>query len=374
MRYLSLFFLAACAYGACPTNYNYRYPITIAHTSIDGTGTLSNFTIRFAGTYSYLANAASGGRVQTGHDICFTNSGGTQLKHVLRSRNTTTGAVEGRVKVDSINADTSDTVIYLYVGNSGQASTEEDATAVYDTSHVVVLEMGDGTTLSAADSSANGLDFTNTGATAVAGPASGLGAAQFTAAEQDYMQRASNAAFDVSAWTVEGWFYVSGTSAFTAAFANRYPGNGTAGQWMFARAVAATNPMYLDIPWVAGAVVTGSTNLSNSTWYHVAITKSSNTYTVYLNGASDGSATNASAPVNSGPMTLGAFPRTDLGAASWHYLTGRISNYRFSNAARTQPYIKATRDSFLDPSTFYSIGTEEFVGTGTQKRRPVIFQ
>lgn len=373
MRFILPFFLVASAWAACPTGYSYRYPITIAHTSIDGTGTLSNFTIRFAGTYSYLADAGSGGRVLTGHDVCFTNAGGTQLPHVLRSRNATTGATEGRIKVDSINADTSDTVIYLYLGNSGQASSEENAAALYDSSHVVVLEMGDGTTLSTADSSANALDFTNSGTTAVAGPASGLGAAQFTAAESDYMQRASNAAFDVSAWTVEGWFYMTVDSVYTAPFANRYPGNSTAGQWFVARADTNNTPLYADIPWVAGAVVTGGTNLADSTWYHVALTKSGNTYTIYLNGASDGSASNASAPTNSGPMTLGALLRSDSPANS-NYLTGRISNFRFSNAARTQPYIKATRDSFLDPSTFYSVGTEEFVGTVTPKRRPVIFQ
>lgn len=374
MRVLVLLFLSFPIWAACPTGYTYRYPITIAHTSIDGSGTLSNFTIRFAGTYSVLADSPAG-RVLTGNDICFTNSAGTQLPHVLRSRNTSTGATEGRLKVDTINADTSDTVIYLYLGNAGQASSEENAAALYDSSHVVVLEMGDGTTLSTADSSVNGLDFTNSGASAVAGPASGLGAAQFTAAESDYMQRASNAAFDVSTWTVEGWFYMSGTSSYTAAFANRYPGNSSAGQWFFARSVTNNTPMYADIPWVVGGVVTGGTNLADSTWYHVALTKSGSNYTIYLNGASDGTGTNGSAPTLSGPMTLGALLRSDATPFA-NYLTGRISNFRFSNVARAQNYIKATRDSFLNPSTFYSVGTEEVVGTPTttQKRRPLVFQ
>lgn len=362
---------AAPLRGACPTGYGYRYPITIPHTGIDGTGTLSNFTIRFAGTYTALADSPTG-RVVTGYDICFTNSGGTQLPHVLRSRNTSTGATEGRVKVDSINADTSDTVIYLYVGNAAQGSSEENATALYDSSHVVVLEMGDGTTLSTADSSANGFNFTNSGAVAAAGPATGLGSAQFVATDPDYMQKSSETAFDVSSWTVEAWVYFNGTSAYTSAIANRYPGNSSAGQWFAYKSVTIPDKMTFDIPWVAGSVVTGGTNLSNSTWYHLAWTKSGTTYTVYLNGASDGSAVNASSPTNSGPMTLGALLRSDAPSFS-NYLYGRISNFRFSNAARSQPYLKATRDSFLDPSTFYSVGSEEpLTAPWIPRRAPIL--
>jgi hypothetical protein len=91
--------------------------------------------------------------------------------------------------------------------------------------------------------------------------------------------------------------------------------------------VASTGLVNVDIPWVAGGVVTGATALALGRWYLVGFTRTgasgSWTYQVWLNGRLDASATTGSNP-NTGAQafTLGHLSSTN----NAYNLNGRIES------------------------------------------------
>ena len=106
-------------------------------------------------------------------------------------------------------------------------------------------------------------------------------------------------AFGTSDYTVEGWVYLSAL--------------GTERALLDTRAATTDTGLYLSIsatnfPTLFGnnaAIVTGSSALSATTWYHLAAVKSSGTVTLYLNGTSIGSAANAYSVTCPGSVVIG---------------------------------------------------------------------
>ncbi len=156
--------------------YSYRRTVTIFHSQVPNTDQ-TDFPMLFSGTYSYLATTANGGGVtsSSGYDIIFTSdSAGTNvLPYERESYNGTTGAVIFWVQVPTVSH-TSDTVIYLFYGDSSVTTDQSNKTGTWDSNFKGVWHMGNGTTLSAADSTANGNNGTVGGSpTAITGQIGG---------------------------------------------------------------------------------------------------------------------------------------------------------------------------------------------------------
>src|SRR5206468_3593643 len=117
-----------------------------------------NFPLVFMGTYSYLATTGNGGGVTnaSGYDIVFTTntSGSTILNHEIETYNGTTGAVNMWVQIPTLSH-TTDTVFYVCYGNSAVTTSQEHATAVWDSNYKGVWHLPNGTTLTANDSTSN---------------------------------------------------------------------------------------------------------------------------------------------------------------------------------------------------------------------------
>jgi hypothetical protein len=108
----------------------------------------------------------------------------------------------------------------------------------------------------------------------------------------DYLTAANNAAFAVGtgSFTVEAWVYPTAFSAYRAVFDTRTSlsnggmdlglANSSAGVWGLYKGSGTT-------------VVQSSTNLTLNIWQHIAAVRSGSTVTLYLNGVSVGSATDA---------------------------------------------------------------------------------
>jgi hypothetical protein len=78
--------------------------------------------------------------------------------------------------------------------------------------------------------------------------------------------------------------------------------------------------------------ITGTTTLSTGQWYYVAIVKSGSTFTLYVNGASEGTSTTTAYPNASNLVALGF---NNFGSASGDYLNGYIDDFRITRFART---------------------------------------
>lgn len=130
---------------------------------------------------------------------------------------------------------------------------------------------------------------------------------------------ANSASYNVTNYTIVAWVNRAGSGSTNNAIFSRTPGS-SAGQFYFYIA-NSTNVLGLDIPFVAGGVVSGTTALSTNTWYQVALTKSGSNYAVYVNGNVDGTATNAGTPTFTGSITLGS--------SASQFFNGKIDNLMF---------------------------------------------
>ena len=153
-----------------PNGYAYRRALTIDHTKVPNTDQL-NFPVLIAGTYPYLATTGNGGNVSNanGYDVVFTSdaSGNSPLAYERESYSASNGAVDFWVQVPVLSH-SSDTVIYMFYGNSSVTTDQSNRTGPWDSNFKAVWHLPNGTSLSGADSTSNGVNGTNSGLSAPA--------------------------------------------------------------------------------------------------------------------------------------------------------------------------------------------------------------
>jgi hypothetical protein len=197
--------------------YSYRRAITIDHTKIPNMDQ-TNFPVLVSGTYSYLANTGSGGYVSNsnGYDIIFTSdaSGTSNLSYETEGYNSSTGAATFWVKIPNVSHSPRDTVFYMFYGNSSVTADQSNKPGVWDSSYKGVWHLGNGSTLSGADSTSNGYTLTNNnGTTATSGVIGG--AASFNGSN-NYLSNSSLSINAGSSITVSYWNYVTSANLQSA--------------------------------------------------------------------------------------------------------------------------------------------------------------
>src|SRR5437868_10595644 len=144
-----------------------RRSMTIDHTKVPGTQ--SNFTVLVSVTDPALKTVANGGHVANanGYDIGFyADSGGTtKLKWEVERYDGTTGNLVAWVKIPSVSSST-DTVFYLFYGDSTNNTNQSDPPNTWDSSFKGVWHMADNaantTIRESTVTGANGPNNTNT--------------------------------------------------------------------------------------------------------------------------------------------------------------------------------------------------------------------
>jgi hypothetical protein len=141
------------------SSYTYSRTVTIAHGQVPNTDQ-SNFPLLFNTTDPLLKTAANGGHVTNanGYDIIFTSdAAGTQkLNHEIESYNGSTGQFIAWVKISTL-LHTTDTVVYLFYGNSSITTSQENKTGVWDSNYKLVYHMRDNAAnVNVTDSTSNG--------------------------------------------------------------------------------------------------------------------------------------------------------------------------------------------------------------------------
>jgi hypothetical protein len=119
----------------------------------------------------------------------------------------------------------------------------------------------------------------------------------------DYLTAPDNAALNLSGdFTVEAWVYVPNVSGEKCVFHNHTSDNNG-----IALNVNSAAPRLLSGSGSWDVILDSSIAISANSWNHIAGTRSGNTYTIWVNGQSGGTATSSATPTYSGGAQVGRF-------------------------------------------------------------------
>jgi PKD repeat protein len=335
--------------GGNTNGYINRRSITVDHTKVPSTDQ-AGFPVLISGTYSYLATTANGGNVRhaNGYDIIFTSDFGcaNKLSHEVETYNATSGAVNYWVKVPTLSS-TSDTVIYMCYGNSSITSDQSNKTAVWDSSYKGVWHLPNGTTLSAADSTANANHGAISGPIATTGRIDG-GSSSVNGA--DHINAGSGSSLNITgnltitAWIKMNSLGINGRSPIV------YRATQTTDGYNFLVGGDSVSSKFIGFgPKSNGNIAIVQNVIDVGAWYHVVVVSNGANPTFYVNGANVGTGTPIVSNPSSGSLHIGNYPSLVRG------FDGIIDEVRISNTQRTAEWIATEYNNQSSPATFYTI-------------------
>jgi len=237
-------------------DWTYNKKITIDYTKVDATLTNFPVLIDLSSDDSLKAYAQS-----NGDDIAFIASNETtQLDHEIEYFNSTTGELQAWVEVPSVSS-TTDTVIYMYYGNSTCGS-QEDVVGTWDSNHKMVHHLNDWTTSTTEDSTSNSNDGTKRLANEPIEISSGkIAQAQSFDGTNDYDKIANTVITSPTALTTSAWIKKENRGIGTYECALHH-GNGTSigasSYWMGVETTSnnlvATIGATTGVGWAAGRI------------------------------------------------------------------------------------------------------------------------
>ncbi len=160
-------------------------------------------------------------------------------------------------------------------------------------------------------------------------PFAGAGAVKFDGTG-DYLSVPQSTDFQFSSsaidFTIEAHVYGSAFSGAFTTIAAVWGGGGSEGQWLFSVNASgvlgfAWNPYSNSANFISGGT------LSTNTWYHVAVTRSGNTFRLFVDGAQTASGTDSGTNSNNTQLSIGRYA---IGSSAYdsNEWEGYISNVR----------------------------------------------
>jgi hypothetical protein len=356
------------AYGTppgCP-DCGYRRQITIPASGISAN--LSDFPVLVSIENDSNLKLAPTGKVQSssGYDIAFTSSGGSALYHELELYDGDAGTVVAWVKVPTVSS-SSDTVIYMYYGDSSISSPTAVPEGVWDDNYVAVWHMKSDLT----DSTENNHDGSNGGTDNTTGKI--VGARNFNGTG-DYINLGTSSALQPSSLTYSFWVRATtgwSDSQKTLAWFKGANWDGNGGWYLdsYDPPCSGWGCSSGDDDRPLNLMVNGSNYhyvpstepnsfYPTNTWVYVAVTfnSSTNAGTAYRNGVSltfskSGSPDAISSTSDSKYMS--ARPGENNG------LIGDLDEVRISKSVRSPSWIQAEYKNQNNPADFYTLGPQE---------------
>ncbi len=381
--------LGLLAGGRAQAAFGYRMDITLDRTRVGNTGaptTLSNYPLLLDITSNNLRTTGNGGRVRSanGYDIAFfgedtTTCAGTApctFSYEIESYTATTGHIIAWVNIPALNtvSASSNQVIIVKYGDA-TITTNPSSTATWNANFKGVWHMTQ-TATPALDSTSTAASASFNGAPTPATATGQINKALSTTGTTgtgylDYKSTAFNWA-STDSFTYEGWFKTA--DSYGPLYSQRDGTNGNADieialGYDGITTNAGTMEVLIRDDSGAGtyAEVPGSTTLNDSAWHHFAVTRSSGTVQVYVDGSSIGSASSSGA---SGSITTagasnyqsigreGYWVQVGYSAAEQRYLAASFDEYRISNSVRTDDWIVTDYNTMKTPASTYSLGSE----------------
>jgi len=320
---------------------SYLKSITISHTHIDSILTNFPLCVKIDGDADIGAVCLA-----SGNDIVFTDADFYPLDAECESFSVIDGVATGVfwVRVPSLSA-TADTVIYCCYGNDG-ATARTNTSSVWDSYHKGVWHLGDGTTLSAVDSTINTNNGTITGITAAAGKVDGC--ALFDGSTAHSISVPSDPDVNLPDYaTIECWFKSTQTGTAHQALIARFTTQSSAtptGYQFFLLGSGNTYTTYFgyrlnnDATWYS--VISTKTNLNDGNWHHCAAVRNGSIIYIYVDGALDNTATAQGVGTIGVSASALAMGRAYLNG-TWQWpLAGSLDEVRISHTIRSADWIE----------------------------------
>jgi hypothetical protein len=333
------------------TNWLYRAQITINHTKVANNQT--NFPVLISTTSSNLSSKAA----SDGSDILFTQSDGTtKLNHEIDQYTSSTGNLVAWVSTNI--SSTTDTVLYMYYGNS-LSSNQQNATSVWDSDYKIVYHMNDSTTLTVKDSTQNGNTGYKTAANTPIQATGEIGNSQQWTTTTAGITSTSSINLGTSEWTAECWYKSASTT-------NQVLSNNRTGSANYeAIDLQTTSSKWRVRTYTDNSAANGYTYSSNTAnavdgvWRHVVVVRdnTNSRLRIYINGAEDTTIVNAlvtSYSQGNNKMTLGKDPLSTVVTFS-----GYMDEYRLSLTKRSLEWITTEYNNQSSTATFETFGSEE---------------
>jgi|GEM_PF-2049699 len=346
------------------TTWSYRKQITINASMVDDN--LINFPILISTTDTDIKNNAQ----YNGYDILFTSStvnwetgSYTQkLNHEIEKYTSATGELVAWVNITQLS-DTTNTIIYMYYGNTLCTANRQNPTGVWDDNFIGVWHLSETPTDGGThyDSTLRNHDLTfhdadsdsNTNAAGIIDGADDLNG------DADYMHRNHHSDFNFSTFTLECWVALD-DKINTHFMINKQLDNYTDRNFALYSKEATGVPV-LSVRTTSGTNVTreGTTDLTSTGWHYIAGTNSgtgTDTY-LYVNGTIEASGLmNANPPVTqAAPLMMGR----ENSSVTPNYWDGKIDEIRISKVSRNSSWINTTYNTISSPNSFLTFGTQK---------------
>src|SRR6266571_5013276 len=380
MVVLGLLVLLAAGLAAAPETqaqvFSYRKPITIDRNQVGVSGTstttLSNYPMLYSVTDQDLRTTANGGKVQNangwdiifrafdadnpGANICGAGVAVCTLDHEIEKYVATTGQLIAWTRIPVLNtiSASSNTVIYIYYGNSSITSSTENPTGVWDTNFQAVWHMNQNPSTAAStdcaggagtkelcDSTSNNLDGDSIG-TMTAGDlvAAKVGDGIDFDGTDDAIQIPS---FTLgTSFTLENWFKANnlGAGVYHGHMSNNNAFGNAGHRWL---GTDGTNNT-----WDAASTETSCTTggLATGTWYHQVVTYDTTNLRCYQDGTLV-----LTTPFSYSAVTS-TFGLAYTRATATEYFNGTLDEARVSNMARSADWIKTEYNNLSNPGGF----------------------
>ena len=323
----------------------YSRTVTIDNTKVPSDQT--NFTVVVAGTYSYLATVANGGKSQDaqGDDVRFYSNSNcsTGLLNFQRvSWSATTGAVQYHILLSAVSSSVG-TVFYMCYGNPAYTSDVSVTAAAYDANTKGVWHMG--------EASGNTIDTIGTNdltpTTVTYGSTGKLGLAYTFGGSGSYTQKAGATGLPsgAAARTLCSWLFSATTGQTTGIFGY----GAAAGDSAFVQYIVPSNLEYFagfSNDWA------GTVTVIDGAWHQFCVTFDGDLISLYVDGALDNSVAGRS---NLNTTVAGL----TIGGSPWgEGFTGLVDEPKLWDSTKTADFITALYNNENSPATFYTIGSE----------------
>jgi hypothetical protein len=251
-------------------------------------------------------------------------------------------------------------VIYVAYGDTSISSFQSTATSVWDSNYKIVYHIKNGSTLNLTESTSNGNNFTNSGATATTGKIDG--GANFVRTSYQRIRTTSNFVIPTTG-TASFWAKCSvapdGTAGNKQPFITQRIGSPVRAFDLYIYQGGGIFGWYNNGVDNRVAVSLTGVILANVWYYYTLVWTNGGVTELRINAVSKGSTPTLTATyaTNTLPTSLGW---DTLGGAltAVDYFSGQLDEVRFSNTVRSTSWITAEYNNQNSPSTFFTLGTE----------------